>query len=220
MGIRTPPDRMVTRTDEEEEVTVTVRGELTDPFASALHAAARSPESDEAWDELEALARSTGRTEDAAGVYRAVLERPYPVEMALKIAERAIAFHDEWVADGDAILQLLSRVTEIDPGVGWAFERLSLLLTVAARWEDLLALYDRALAAGPAPARRVRLLTEAAHAAKDCAGQAERAIRYLEQLFALRPSDAQVVASLERLLRQQQRYRELIDLWTKRLALL
>ncbi len=217
MGV--PPKAGTPQRTPEEDDTVSLRGELRDAFSAAAHAAGRAPEHDGAWVELEAVARREGRAEDAAAVYRAVLERPYPVDVARRVAQRAIAFHDEWVADAGAMLQLLARVTEIDPSAQWAFERLSLLYTVGARWDELLGLYDRTLAATGSP-RRARLLTEAARIAKDCAREPDRAIRYLELLFALRPGDAQVVGALERLLRQQGRHRELIDLWTQRLPLL
>lgn len=213
------PPKPPTTIRHDDDDTVSTKGELRDPFAAAAHTAGRTPEREAAWQRLEDLAKKEGRAEDAAAVYRAVLERPYPVDVAMRIAARAIAFHDEWIADAGAMAQLLGRVTEIDPSAEWAFERLSLLYTVAGRWDELLGLYDRALAAA-SPARKPRLLTEAARIAKDSASQPERAIRYLEQLFTLRPGDGQVVAALERLLQKQRRYGELIDLWTRRLPLL
>ena len=74
----------------------------------------------------------------------------------------------------------------------------SLLLTMAERWDDLLALYDRALARVTEPSRRLELLDEAAHVAKDFAGQGDRAIQYLELLFPLKPADTRIATSLER----------------------
>ena len=145
---------------------------------------------------------------------------PSPTDLVPRLAERAVRFHDEWVDDGAATLQLLCRLAELDPAAEPPFERLSLLYTVAARWEELIALYDRAIAASAPPERRARLLGEAARVAKDCAGQPALSVRYLEQLFALRPGDAQLVAALERLLRQQGRYRELIEVWERRLPFL
>src|SRR5699024_7460834 len=53
--------------------------------------------------------------------------------------------------------------------------------------------------------------------AKDFAGAPDRAIDYLGQLLALRPADAQLVSSLERLLERQGRWTELIALWRTRL---
>src|SRR5262249_35180306 len=69
-------------------------------------------------------------------------------------------------------------------------------------------------------ARRLVLLQEAARAAKDFAGDGGRAIAYFEQLFALRPSDASVASSLERLLEREKRYEQLIEFWRVRAPLL
>ena len=66
-------------------------------------------------------------------------------------------------------------------------------------------------------ARRRELLDEAAHAAKDLAARPDRAITYLMELAPLRPADAQLAASLERLLEARHRHADLVTLWTIRL---
>ena len=90
-----------------DDDTFALRADARDPFALAAHAAARSPERDGPWADLERVAKREGRTEEAAAVYRSVLDRPYPADVAMRIASRAIAFHDEWIADAEAMLQLL-----------------------------------------------------------------------------------------------------------------
>ena len=92
-----------------------------------------------------------------------------------------------------------------------------MLYTVAERWDDVLALYDRAIDANKDKARRVRLLREAAQLAKDVANQPEKAIRYYQQLLPLVPDDAQVNTGLERLLERHERWADLIALWEGRL---
>ncbi len=128
--------------------------------------------------------------------------------------------HDEWFDSPDRLIVLLDYVLARDPSASWAFERMVLALTVAARWDDLLAAYDRVLAATDDKLRRAQLLDEAAHVAKDFAGAGDRAIQYLQALLPLRPTDAQLATSLERLLERQGRYRELIDVWNARLPVL
>jgi tetratricopeptide (TPR) repeat protein len=63
----------------------------------------------------------------------------------------------------------------------------------------------------------MQLLDEAAQAAKDFAGEPDRAIGYLQQLYALDPSNATLASSLERLLERQERWEDLVGLWTSRL---
>jgi tetratricopeptide (TPR) repeat protein len=111
-------------------------------------------------------------------------------------------------------------VLMLDARSEWAFERLSLLFTMAERWDDLLAAYDVALAACADKEKKKALLDEAARIAKDFAGSTDRAISYLKQLVPLRPEDAQLAQSLERRLLLQKRHRDLIDVWTARLPVL
>jgi tetratricopeptide (TPR) repeat protein len=193
---------------------------VSDALAKALSEIARVPDDDERWDAAEELAGTQQQPERVAALYREVLARELPRDVAMRLGQRAVRFHDEWLEDQRALADVLARVLEIDPSADWAFHRLSLLFTVAERWDDLLSFYDRALSHTEDSQRRIALLDEAAHIAKDFAGQADRAIRYLEQLFPLRPADTQLATSLERLFEKQGRYRDLINLWTARLKVL
>jgi thioredoxin-like negative regulator of GroEL len=93
-----------------------------------------------------------------------------------------------------------------------------MLLTIERRWDELLAQYDKRIAATQDPAHRIDLLGEAAQVARDLAGRADRAIEYLGALATLRPGDAPITASLERLLEREGRYRELVALQRSRLT--
>ncbi len=190
----------------------------TDHLASALRAASAEPSREELWDVVETAARALQRPDDVAAVYREVLVgKPAPSTVDA-VGRRAVAFHDEWSGESDGLVSLLGLVLAADPTAHWAFERLSMLLTVGERWDTLLALYDSALTETADPARRATLLDEAANVAKDFTGQSDRAIGYLRELFALDPSNGQVARSLERLYERGNRHRDLIGLWTARLA--
>ncbi|MEO7097649.1 MAG: hypothetical protein ABI175_30585, partial [Polyangiales bacterium] len=191
-----------------------------DPFGAALHSAKHAPENEEAWDAVEEQAHTLERPDDVAALYRTVLGRQLPAELVTRLGQRAVRFHDEWFADAAPLAAVLSRVVEVDREAYWAHDRLVMLYTSASRWDDLLALYDRALQSEQEKTRRMQLLDEAAHVAKDFAAQPDRAIGYLQQLFPLRPTDAQLATSLERLFERQKRHRELIELWTSRVAVL
>ena len=90
------------------------------------------------------------------------------------------------------------------------------MLDSGERWDDLFALYDRALDHASA-SKRATLLEEAAQTAKDFADRPDRAIQYLEQLHELRPADAKLASALERLYERQGRHRELVALLSARL---
>lgn len=191
-----------------------------DSLAPALRAALSAPSDDAAWSMLEDLASTQQRPEVVADAYLHVLSGPVDGALANALGQRAVRLHDEWFEGPERLVQVLDRVLAHDASAEWAFERLVLALTVAARWDDLLSAYDRVLAVTDDKSRRAQLLDEAAHVAKDFAGAGDRAIEYLRQLLPLRPSDAQLATSLERLLERQGRYRDLIELWNARLAVL
>ncbi|HTR54354.1 MAG TPA: tetratricopeptide repeat protein [Kofleriaceae bacterium] len=171
-----------------------------------------------AWEEAEGLAADLDKPDEIAALYSSTLADKVEPEVAEMIGERAGAFCDEWFGDDPKILEkILSRVLELAPSSDSALQRLSVIYTVAERWADTLALYDRALAATKDKARRVRLMREAAQLAKDVANQPEKSIAYYQQLLPLVPDDAQVGQSLERLLERHDRWADLIALWEGRL---
>ncbi|HEY1557862.1 MAG TPA: tetratricopeptide repeat protein [Kofleriaceae bacterium] len=171
-----------------------------------------------AWEEAEGLAADLDKPDEIAALFTTTLAGNVEPEVAEMIGERAGAFCDEWFGDDPKILEkILSRVLELAPSSDSALQRLSVIYTVAERWADTLALYDRALAATKDKARRVRLLREAAQLAKDVANQPEKSIAYYQQLLPLVPDDAQVGQSLERLLERHERWADLIALWEGRL---
>ncbi|MEP7125121.1 MAG: tetratricopeptide repeat protein [Byssovorax sp.] len=188
------------------------------PDTDTARAIAAAPARMELWDDAERVAADEQTPDEVTAIYAHVLAQPLPNEVLLSLCERAAAFLAEWSEDGTAVIAVLLRALAIDPLAPWAFRRLTMLLTIERRWDELLSQYDRRIAATADPAHRVDLLGEAAQVARDLAGRADRAIEYLGALVTLRPGDAPVTASLERLLEREGRYRELVALQRSRLA--
>lgn len=191
-----------------------------DDFQTARAAARGEPERNERWDAVEALGERAGRADDVAALYRDVLAQDLAPTAIGAVGRRAAAFIEEWFPGDDGQLSaVLRRVLAVQPDDSWAFLRLTAALTLAERWDDLLALYDQTLVAPVGEARRVQLLEEAADAARDFAGQPDRAVGYMQQLLELRPSDTRLEAALERLLEKQGRWRDLVNLYKRRIEL-
>jgi tetratricopeptide (TPR) repeat protein len=185
-------------------------------LATVVRAARELPDVPALWDRAEELARTLSRADEVAALYEEVLGRALNREQALAIGERAVPFYEEWFEDSGRVVRILERVLEIDPTADWAFDRLKLLLDSAERWDDLFALYDRALEAAD-KRKRIALLEDAAQTAKDFADRPDRAIDYLEQLHELKPGDGKLASSLERLYERQGRHQNLVTLLTARL---
>src|SRR5262252_3805613 len=139
-------------------------------FEEATAAVKHSPHAVSAWEEAESLAGELEKPDDIVALYNGALASKLEPEVAEMIGERASSFCDEWFGDDPKTLEkILSRVLELAPTSESALQRLSVLYTVAERWADVLALYDRALEATKDKSRRIKLLREAAQLAKDVA---------------------------------------------------
>src|SRR4029079_7775144 len=106
-----------------------------------------------------------------------------------------------------------SKILAADPDALWAFEQLTVVLSVAERWKDLLGLYDRTLELTSEPTRRKKLLDDAAHVAKDFADDPGRAVDYMQALLELEPGNTKLASAIERLLERQRRWEDLVELW-------
>lgn len=193
--------------------------ELGNDLTSAIERTRHAPDSDDAWERLERLASENGKVDAVSALYREILATALAPAAALRIGERAMRFHDEWPGDdGDTLIHILDRVLELEPAASWAFERLVLALTVAGRWDDLFARFDRAVAHARGADRR-RLLEEAVQTAREVAGAPERAIPYLVELQRLAPSDGSLSDATERALERNQQWGELVRLWHERVEI-
>lgn len=193
------------------------QGRREESFAGVLAACRAAPEKPETWAQAEELADALQRPDDLAAVYREVLEGHLSRPVRQELARRAARFHEEWFGDDpDTMSSLLARIIELDAEAQWAFERYVVVLTVAERWDALLDVYDHALSHTSDAGRRKQLLDEAAHIAKDFAGAPGRAVDYMQLQLELDPSNAGLVAGIERLLERQRRWEDLIEMWQGR----
>jgi tetratricopeptide (TPR) repeat protein len=199
----------------------TTSAAMSEGLAEALKAAGANPGDEDAWQRAE---EATGSEEGAATLiqrYRGLLDADLPAPVREMLAQRAFRFAaDCFGENAPAVTELLEQILAVLPQAEWAFGHLGAALTMNARWSELLDIHDKRLGATTDPARRRVLLGEAAHIAKDLAGDQVRAAGYLAQLFDLDPTDAQAAAALERLFERQERWADLADLWKRRLAIL
>ncbi len=193
--------------------------ELDPRVAELIAAVEASPADDESWDELEDLAAKSQRPDEVGAAYRKVLSPGLASTLVERVGQRALGFHEEWFGEASPhLVEVLQRILALDPSLPWALQRITVLLTVKEAWSELLAHFERAIvAAGDDTFRKTSLLEEAAQLAKDFAGQPARAVGYLSQLLDLRPNDAQLFTSLERLLDREGKHADLVALWRRKL---
>jgi tetratricopeptide (TPR) repeat protein len=183
----------------------------------SLRGAEAAPGEFELWKVAEQMARRLDNPHPVVDAYTHAFERTLTPEVAEELGQRMVEFYGEWFDEPERVVGMLQRILELSPTAGWAFDRLKLAFSGAGRWQELFTLYDARLAAPQAPAERIDLLREAAMAARDFAGDPERAIGYLEALNREGPGDQRVEASLERLYERHAKKRPLIELLSARL---
>src|SRR5688572_11283130 len=86
---------------------------------------------DAAWNQAETIAADLQRTDEVASAYLKVLKGKPSRAVAGKVGQRALRLHEEWPgAEPDAMVEVLELVLAVDPSLDWAFERLTLTLSV------------------------------------------------------------------------------------------
>lgn len=178
--------------------------------ADALASVRKEPSDLALWDALEDVAREAGHPDEVLALYDELVASSLPAELRVELGLRAATFTEEWTEETEPVIVILARLLEIDPGATAAFERLTLLYTVAGRWQELLATYDRAILAAESDDKRARLLEEAARVARDFAGAAARGTDYLLGLFELKPTSEQLAVTLEKRLVDEARHADLV----------
>ncbi len=194
--------------------------DLPSPLEAALESVRKRNDDLEAWDTLEEACREYDRPDEAAALFTEILETDIEGEVLEELGRRAADFCEEWYEDTGPVLEMLTLVLTKDPSQEWAFERLTVLLTVSADWDSLLGAYDSALSVTEDDKRRGALLEEAAKVARDFAAEPERASDYMKALLLLRLDDEQLASGLERRFDEQNRHEDLIEIWTARLSVM
>lgn len=142
-------------------------------------------------ERVEIVAREIGQIDPVVLSYGRALAAPdLDPALAATLGGRFAALEGESSIEGSFFVDALARVLELVPGARWALDRVKLTLVLEARWDAFFRLFDRAIAATRRKAERAELIEEAAFAARDVAGDAERAVTYLDALCRLRPDDA------------------------------
>ncbi len=208
----------------KQERTSTVP-DLPPELSEALSAVRKNPLDLEAWENLNEACRDLDRPDEAAALYTEILDGTLSGETLSgehleDVGRSAADFCEEWFEDTGPVLEMLGRVLELEPTQQWAFDRMTVLLTAGARWDELLKAYDVALEAAENDAKKQALYEEASKIARDFAAQHDRASDYLKQLLLLRLQDEQLAATTERRFDEQNRHEDLIEIWTARLSVL
>ncbi|MCC6215752.1 MAG: tetratricopeptide repeat protein [Polyangiaceae bacterium] len=217
----------------EQSGTVAERLELADRLATVfeeklesygtaldvlLRALAEAPGELQLWERADTLAVLAGRPTDLAEALRATLRTELPEETLRALCERGARLHEDRLGDPVGATPYLEKLLGLEPTNEPAFRQLKDILTGAARWSELEALYDRTATATEDPTRRAELLVEVAMVCEEIIEDAGKATRHYERVIELDPEHVSASRALERLYERQERWADLAALLERRLG--
>ncbi len=172
------------------------------------------------WERADELAAESGRPQELAESLREVLRGQLDSDVRLALCERAARVHTDRLGDPIGAVGYLEKVLELEPTNDSAFVRLKDILTGAERWGELESLYERTAAAVDDDARRIEMLTEVALICDEIIEDPAKTTKHYEAILELDPLHETALESLDRLYVRQERYADLANLLSRRLATL
>ena len=193
-----------------------IKTEHLESFENALDKALSNSSEPDCWNECDELAFTIDAPSDLLKIYHSRLNDDVTVEKAIFIGQQIDRFHEEWMGeDADRHIESLQNIYSLSSCHDWAFQRLTVVLTIAEKWNDLFAVYDIQVQHKTIKQDKSDLLEEAFQLAKDLANDRVKAADYLNQKIILSPN-AKQEALLEKFLLKQNDYTRLIQLWKRR----
>ena len=168
------------------------------------------------WDELEALAAELDRWPEVEALFVAWVPMTEQDEQEhggrVELLRRIAHLREERLGDKPGALEAWQRLYDFQPTELDVIEALERLHRELGQHEPLVQVLDAKSEVVFEPERRVALLMEAARLTDDLLEDIDRAIILYQRVLDLEQTHADAVGSLERLLRQQERFFDLDDL--------
>ncbi|MBK9754844.1 MAG: tetratricopeptide repeat protein [Nannocystis sp.] len=158
---------------------------------------------------LQSLYEKEGRWSDAAEILRRKVAQANDEAWAVELLTRLADMHAERLQQPAEAVQVWAEVARRKPGHERANAALRAAYVAAARWDDLVALYEQqgklagvldvlyaAAEQQSDEGERLGLYRRIAALARDRVGEPERGLKALEQVLALQPDNQQVARQL------------------------
>ncbi|HEY1552976.1 MAG TPA: hypothetical protein VGG28_34335, partial [Kofleriaceae bacterium] len=176
------------------------------------------PTSQQARAALQRLYRKTEKWNALLDLMKDEVDRLPDADVASKVArlfEVAEIYRDRLKLDV-MVINTYNAILKLDPENARAGDELAAKFRALGRWNDLIAVLTRKSEAPNVPdAQRVGLLREVADLWTERFGNFANAIKPLEKLAELAPSDSDAVARLKEIYTKRRQWRQLIDLLGK-----
>lgn len=169
------------------------------------------------WDQMERLAAELEAWEQVADVYGQVLDHNMKVteEVRLALLLRRAVVLDERLERVEDARPVYREVLFIDDENSVAQDALERILTKMEEWFDLVDLYRRAAELTDDDAHRLRLYFKMAAIQDEILRDPDNAIETYRVILEQDSEERDAISGLERLYQQEERWRELADLYRR-----
>lgn len=197
-------------------------GKVNDPskafdrYRSAFEIA---PEDELSGDDLERVARTTGRWEDVVSTYRKAVEAANDPEVSTRLRLRLGRVQVDELKNVDEAVKEFRAVYESNPENSDALGALERLYKQTARYEDLLAIYAKKRELANTTDERKAILYSIARLQVEELKEPKKAVDTYKEVLDETPDDAQALAALDALYLGLSDWPAYADVLRKRLEL-
>jgi len=197
-------------------------GKVNDPnkaFDRFRAAFGIAPEDELSGDDLERVARTTGRWDDVVATYKKAIEDQTDPEVATRLRLRLGRVQIDELKNVDEAVAQFRAVYESNPENEAALHALERLYKQTQRYEDLLAIYSKKRELANTADERRTILYAIARLQVEELKEPKKAVDTYKEVLDETPDDAQALAALDELYRGLEDWQAYADILRKRLEL-
>ena len=190
--------------------------DLDSAFATHARALREDPASEVTQQQIDRVARATGRFADLAKVYRQLGEEIQDVELASSLFMISAHVYEADIGDVNTAISLYRRVLETEPAHLAAAESLERLFRHTERYEDLSLILQRKAEILSDPSDKKNALFQAAAIEEDLLERPEAAIAVYKKVLDIDEDDVRALDALSKRYLGLSRWQDLLSVYSKK----
>src|SRR5580658_7622262 len=195
-------------------------GDLGAAFATLARALQEDPANESTQQQLDRLARATGRFADLAQTFEQLASKLDDPVLASALTMTSARVQENDLGNVDSAIALYRKVLEIDPLSRPAVESLERLFRTADRYQDLSLILQRKSEVLEEPFEKKDALFQAAAIEEDVLTRPEAAIAVYSKVLEIDPDDVRAIDALIRRYLELSRWPDLLGVYAKKADLI
>ena len=195
-------------------------GDLGSAFTTLVRALAEEPSNELTQQQLDRVARATGRFQELAQAFEELASRTEDPTLASALTMTAARIQETDLGNVDAAVALYRRVLEIDPLGLPAAESLERLFRATERYDELSRILQRKSEVLDEPMEKKDALFQAAAIEEDVLNRPDAAIAVYHKVLEIDGDDVRAIDALIRRYLEASRWAELLSVYAKKADLI